>query len=111
MEISSDRASSGTTTDVRYIEISECETNTLLEEYLAYLFARKKLIAIVYLGRHSSVYARGAVEKALLKYIDKIYTFPTKYETNKVIICISFLSDSSRELYDIDYAMNILRNY
>ena len=98
------------TDDVRYIEAAEQETETVLREYLTYICGQNNLAACVYLGKYCSVYARQSIEKTL-KNMVAVYTFPTVFETDKIIIYTSVLSQSYSELYDVDYAMNMLKYY
>ena len=99
------------TDDIRYIEAAEQETDTVLREYLTYICSQNNLAACVYLGKYCSVYARQNIEKALKKNMVAVYTFPTVFETNKIIIYTFVLSQSYSELYDVDYAMNMLQYY
>ena len=96
--------------DSRYIEVLEYEADNVLAEYLSHMCAKNNLTAIVYLGRQASVYAKGKITE-VLKNTTAIYTFPAAFETSKIFIFLSFLDDSYSELYDVDFAMNMLKYY
>lgn len=96
--------------DSRYIEVSEHEADNVLTEYLSHMCTKHNLTAIVYLGFQASVYAKSKI-KEILNNATVIYTFPTALKTNKIFIFLSFLDDSYSELYDVDYAMNMLKYY
>ena len=98
------------TDDYRYIEASENETDTILKEYLSNICSRNNLAACVYLGKNVSVYARQSIEKAL-KNMVVVYSFPTIFDTDKIIIITASLSEIYRELYDVDFAMHMLKYY
>lgn len=98
---------SKTTNNARYIEAKEQEIDNVLTEYLSYMCKRQNLTACVYLGRHTSVYARERIESALNNMV-AVYSFPAAYETDRIIIYISFLNNTCGEQYDIDYGMSLL---
>lgn len=98
-----------TTNSARYIEAKEQEIDNVLTEYLSYMCKSQNLTACVYLGRRTSVYAREKIENALNNMV-AVYSFPAAYETDRIIIYVSFINNTCGELYDIDYGMSLL-NY
>lgn len=92
----------------RYIECSEAEIEILLREYVQPIFDENNIVVTVYLSRQTSVYAKQKVENAVRDAV-AAYVFPSTLDDDRIIICLSYLSAAAGELYDIDYAANLLR--
>ncbi len=99
-----------TTSEARYLEIDENEIDSVFAEYLRPIIVKNNLVVCVYMGRQTSVYAKQKIEAALKNAV-AIYTFPTTWETDKIIIWISWLNAVSSEVYDVDFAASLLRYY
>lgn len=99
-----------TTNSARYIEVKESEIdNNLLDEYIhSFSIVRKNIIACIYFGGQVSPYAKQKIEEVMKDAI-AVYALPiTNLSTDKIIIYLSFLKDSEREFYDVDFAINML---
>lgn len=99
-----------TTEEARYIEIDEKEIDNVFAEYLCPLITKNNLIISVYLGHRVSVYAKQKIENALKDAV-AVYTLPTTLSTDKIIIYLSYLDGVNSEMYDIDFATNLLNYY
>ena len=91
--------------DARYIELKEDEVNTIFKEYLKYLCSRYCIVATVYYGHLVSAYAKEQIDNELLKNVHSVFSFPTSYTNNTIIIYLNIMNYN----YDIDLAINMLK--
>lgn len=94
----------------RYIELEEKEVEDIFTEYFHPLSMKNNIVASVYFGRSVSVYAKQKIESALQNAVAD-YTFPTIFSGDKIMIYLSYLDAACGELYDVDYALNLLNDY
>lgn len=99
-----------TTDDARCLEVDESEIENILTEYLRPIIIKNNMVACVYFGHQTSVYAKQKIETTL-KGAAAVYALPTTLSTDKIIIYISYLNAACGEIYDIDFAANLLKYY
>lgn len=87
--------------EARYIECTEEELAKLVPEYINPLTYHDHILLVVYLGQQVSYNCKSKVEQALFE-ASKTIVFPSKYEDDKIRICLMFYKAGFVDTRSID---------